>query len=208
MTHRLIHELQRSLDRDADVIDRTSITHWQMMFAAQKPLELFHTRIGNIRYEGVRFSGSPVHVFDQFVALTIEDAVEKHVRAVENELPDAPVMELAAIAEEAAGLILSFRAKLFNRAAHVKGAMLGDGFNPKPAPVLIAGIQPIPVREYLVQRARELKEDAPKATARPVWAWLEDFQKANPTLVRVISAVLIAAIGSGLTLLVQRLSSR
>jgi len=79
---RIIDDLDRSLHAEGEILDRENITKWLMQFSAKLPLKLHHPVMGDIQYQGVKFAGSVIAVFDQYVGLTIEDYIERHVRMV------------------------------------------------------------------------------------------------------------------------------
>jgi len=124
MVTSLYHRMQADLDRDVAKLDRTAITPWLMSFASGKRLSLHHPTIGDINYEGIAFWGSPVHVFDSFVRLNIDDLIEEHLRAAEAALEGIPEEQFPQVVEECVGLLTAANSKLSDRAAKIKGGLM------------------------------------------------------------------------------------
>lgn len=183
-TNRIVEELRRAVDLDVDVADRESITVWLMRMAGGYRLELFHPRTGKIVYEGIRFDGSPEIVFDQYVSHVIEDLVEKHVRYVEDHLADVPADRREWAAKQCEAAINGARLRLRNRAADIKGRLLGNGHNPTPTPIRHS-FPPIDIAGRVRGRLAELQ--TAERTSKPLLGWLERFAKANPALSNLIS---------------------
>ncbi|WP_425988944.1 hypothetical protein [Brevundimonas sp. TWP2-3-2] len=196
MVHRIVAELRRSIDHDVDVTDRESITVWLMRMSGGYKLELYHPRTGKIAYEGIGFQGSPELVFDQYVSHVVEDLVEHHVRYTEANLSAVPIAQRERAALEMESAILGARAKLRNRAADIKGRLLGDGFT-RPVPVpLRSALEPIDVHGRVHGALTELKER--DRADRPLFGWLERFAKSNPALSNLMSFLIgtvVAVIG-------------
>ncbi len=149
------HRLRVDIERDADETDRSAITSWMMAFSSRRRLTLQHPRIGTIQYEGLSFWGSPVRVYDQFVRFSIDDLVERHMRAAEDALERMPEEHFDQAIEEFAGLARSADMKLSDRAAKIKGRLMhaaerdaGRGATGRAAP------RPIPVSEQTADSLR------------------------------------------------------
>jgi hypothetical protein len=204
----MIDDLRRSLDHDSEVLDRTAITHWLTQFSAKLPLELYHPKMGRIRYAGITFSGSPIQAFDRFVSLSIEDLVEKHVRAIEAAMAEVEENQLQEVTDEAVGLIVSARVALQSKAGHVKAALLGNVRSTAQRSQITrvpihSSAETIPVMERLNNRAAALRQARVAQSGRArSWGGLERFAKANPALSNVISFFL----GALVTLIVSWLA--
>jgi hypothetical protein len=120
----IYHRLRTDIERDVGEMDRKALTPWMMSFASGKRLSLHHPRIGDINYEGLAFWGSPVHVYDSFVRLSIDDLLERHLRAAEDAIEKAPQEQFEQVIEECVGLLRFAESKLSDRAAKIKGALM------------------------------------------------------------------------------------
>lgn len=211
MLHVLIHRLERDLTGDVDATDRRAITPWLMQFSAGKPLKLSHPRLGHISYEGVGFSGSPALVFDQFVCHTIEDLVDRHLRAVEDALPAVPPAQLDEVVGQATGLLVAARTKLLNRAADIKGSLLRNGLDDlQPVRLGPGGVEPINVSQRLKDLAHHLRAQTMKissATIKRLRAAVENLRAAGheafdqhlKKLVRILDGSELSAVSAELT---------
>lgn len=167
MLNRVIDDLERALASDAEILDREGITRWLMQFSAGLPLELEHPRMGKISYRGIKFAGSVIPTFDRYVALQVDDLVEKHVRNVEAEMATVSADQLDTIARDAATAIERTRTRLISRAGQVKAALLKG--SPQRAEALIdrSGVRPMNPTARFAARAAELKVAALRAIPQP-----------------------------------------
>ncbi len=155
-----------------------------MQFSAGLPLKLNHPRMGDVNYAGIKFSGSPVAVFDRFVLLSIEDFVERHVHATEAAMEAVATPDLAIVARQASDLIASKRTLLLNRAMAVKGKLGQPG-------AVVGVVERVQVAQQLKARAHELKSRrADQTGGPPLLPGLERFRKANPALLGVVGFVI------------------
>jgi len=157
MTPPFVHRARRSLEASVQRIDREDITHWLMMFSARLPLRREHPRMGKIAIEGVTFSGSVVHVYDQYILLTVDDLVADTTQAVEEALPGLPRQDRGPAVKDMTDAIAAAKARLLARAGEIKGILLAPEGSRGPPARIGEQINWTPYAERLAHTLRTLR---------------------------------------------------